>query len=620
MASSGFSYAGPEGLEHLKRAGMRSQDAGETLGLIRREFVTHAKGDVNTYALVQDGAAELASGYNQFFRDLSDTMYRRSSALRNGGSNLKYSAANYGWSERLLPPDDPPPFRENVELPDPGTLSVTFNATLDLLGLGDDYERKLLEMQRACEETAHRLRQLQPDIDAVEDEVEKARWGGDAAQTYHAAWREHVNPAGGRHEAQTLAEWAARSEHSAEILGNAAEETHRSKHVVKRTLQTLAAIGVIMAGAAILNPAVRAFLVRFAHALRQRAMLVIKILRARLKQLGKGFGTSVAGRGSVLSGFMMNGIGVVGANYVNSSLANAGRGVEDPFSVSPGMLGTLSFLLGLGGAFSLMKRLGSVTRFAQAHPLGFNMALELGINAGAATALSMMFENKSFGAALKDGVIVGGVSAVFGAGYYGLLRDATGLKHLAWRNADKWGLKKLWPVDPSRAMSATNVRYGRVLPGNHLAQMKLSDGSKIWLPKNSLTYRARQIAPVNAFLNLNPFWKGRILGLLPGTINYTLVPRGQSEPVDLTIPDYRNWENNSGGEPSRSDARQPVGATTHTVRTGDTLWDIAEREYGDARYASLLAQANWQLEGIKDGALSPGQQLVVPELDKQKAS
>ncbi|TDB95328.1 hypothetical protein E1267_41990, partial [Nonomuraea longispora] len=95
MASSGFSYAGPEGLEHLKRAGMRSQDAGETLGLIRREFVTHAKGDVNSYALIQDGAAELAGGYNQFFRDLSDTMYRRSSALRNGGSNLKYSAANY---------------------------------------------------------------------------------------------------------------------------------------------------------------------------------------------------------------------------------------------------------------------------------------------------------------------------------------------------------------------------------------------------------------------------------------------------------------------------------------------------------------------------------------------
>ncbi|MEO3884819.1 LysM domain-containing protein [Nonomuraea sp. B5E05] len=620
MASSGFSYAGPEGLEHLKRAGLRSQDAGDSLAEIRRSFVTHAKGDVNTYALIQDGAAELASGYNQFFRDLSDSMYRRGSALTNCGANLKYSAANYGWSERLLPPDDPPPFRENVELPDPGTLSVTFNATLDLLGLGDDYERKLLEMQQACEETARRLRALQPDIDAVEDDVKKARWGGDAAQTYHAAWTRHVNPSGGgTDQAQTLEQWAARSEHSAEILGNAVEETHRSKHLVKRTLQTLAAIGVIMAGAAILNPAVRAFLVRMAKALKQRAMLVIKLLRARLKQLGKGFGTSVAGRGSVLSGFMKNGIGVVGANYVNSSLANAGRGVEDPFSVSPGMLGTLSFLLGLGGAFSLMKRLGSVTRFAQAHPLGFNMALELGINAGAATALSMMFENKSFGAALKDGVIVGGVSAVFGAGYYGLLRDATGLKHLAWRRADKWGVKKLGPANAGSAMSATNVRYATP-KGSHLAQMKLSDGTKIWLPKNSLTYRARQIGPVNAFLNLNPFWKGRILGLLPGTINYTLVPRGQSEPVDLTIPDYRNWDHGSNAESPRSGSRQPVGATTHTVQGGDTLSAIARREYGSERYVSLLQQANWHLDGIDQGHLSPGQQLVIPELEKEKVS
>ncbi|MEO3790079.1 LysM domain-containing protein [Nonomuraea sp. B10E15] len=636
MASSGFSYAGPEGLEHLKRAGLRSQDAGESLVGIRRSFVTHAKGDVNTYALIQDGAAELASGYNQFFGDLSDSMYRRASALSNCGSNLKYSAANYGWSERLLPPDDPPPIRESVELPDPGTMSVTFNATLDLLGLGDDYERKLLEMQQACEDTARRLRALQPDIDAVEDEVEKARWGGDAAQTYHAAWTRYVNPSGGgTDQAQTLEQWAARSEHSAEILGTAVEETQRSKHLVKRTLQTLAAVGVIMAGAAILNPAVRAFLVRMAKALKQRAMLLIKLLRGRLKQLGKRFRTSAAGRRPVLREFMKNGLMVVGANYVNSSLANWGRGAElrnllpslfspsalaSAFSVSPGMLGTLSFLLGLGGAFSLVNRLGSVTRFAQTHPLAFNMALELGVNAGAATALSMMFENKSFGAALKDGVIVGGVSAVFGAGYYGLLRDATGLKHLAWRHADKWGLKKLWPVDPSRAMSATNVRYGRVLPGNHLAQMKLKDGTKIWLPKNSLTYRARQIGPVNAFLNLNPFWKGRILGLLPGTINYTLVPRGQSEPVDLNIPDYRNWDHGSNGEPPRSGSRQPVGATTHTVQGGDTLSAIAQREYGSERYVSLLQQANWHLDGIDQGHLSPGQQLVIPELEKEKVS
>ncbi|MFI7639152.1 LysM peptidoglycan-binding domain-containing protein [Nonomuraea sp. NPDC049400] len=569
---------------------------------------------MDAYALVADGAAELASSYNEFFHDLSDSMYRRASALKNSGSNLRYASENYGWADQLKPPADPPSRPNYGELPDPWTGSVMFNATLDLLGLSDDYERRLTEMQQACLYTAKRLRQLQPEVDAVEGEVRKARWGGEAAQTYHAAWTRYINPAGGANEAQPLEMWARRSDQAAEILGNAVEETQKYKGIVKATLEVLAVIGAILVGAVILNPAVRLYLRNLFTQLRTHAVRMIKLLATRLKVLARAFAKSVGGRKPVVGEFNFNGFGVVGANYVNSALANWGRGVDDPAAISPSMAGTLLFLFGLGGSFGLLKRIGAVTRLAQTHPLAFNMAVELGINAGAATALSMMFEKKGFNAALQDGLIVGGTSAIFGAGYYGLLRNGTGLKHLAWRKADKWGVKKLGPADPSRPMSATNVRYATP-NGTRLAQMK-ADGSDIYVPKNSITYRARQIGPVNAFLNMDPFWKGRILGLLPGTINYTLVPRGQSEAPELTVPNYRNWDNNPQPQPSQPNATPPVGAATHTVRSGETLWDIAQREYGDGTYASLLMQANWQLDGINQGNLSPGAQLIIPELRK----
>ncbi|MFC7590664.1 hypothetical protein ACFQYP_48505 [Nonomuraea antimicrobica] len=458
MASSGFTYAGPEGLEYLKKAGLRCEDAADDLAAIRRMFVEQAKGDVDTYALVADGAAELASSYNEFFHDLSGSMFTRTDALRNCGGNLTYSADNYGWAEELQPPRNPPA-PTSSELPDPNTRSVTFNATLDLLGLSDDYERRLAEMQQACLATARGLRTLQPDIDKVEGEVRKAQWGGDAAQAYHVAWTRHVNPAGGKDQAQPLETWAARADQAAEILGNAVQDTRKTRGVVKATMQTIAVVTILMMGAVVLNPAVRLYLRNLFNRLRTNIVKAIKLLRTRLKHLAKAFAKSATARGPVLRGFLKNGVGVVGANYVNSSLANTARGVENPWSISPSMLGTLAFLLGLGGAFSLLKGVGAVTRLAQTHPLAFNMAVELGINAGAATALSMLFEKKSFGAAVKDGIIVGGVSAVFGAGYYGLLRDSTGLKHLAWRKAEKWGVKKLGAADPARKMSATNVRY-----------------------------------------------------------------------------------------------------------------------------------------------------------------
>ena len=48
---------------------------------------------------------------------------------------------------------------------------------------------------------------------------------------------------------------------------------------------------------------------------------------------------------------------------------------------------------------------------------------------------------------------------------------------------------------------------------------------------------------------------------------------------------------------------------THTVDTGDTLYDIAQVYYGDANLFHHIAQAN---NNLAPNSLIPGQRLVLP--------
>jgi hypothetical protein len=66
-------------------------------------------------------------------------------------------------------------------------------------------------------------------------------------------------------------------------------------------------------------------------------------------------------------------------------------------------------------------------------------------------------------------------------------------------------------------------------------------------------------------------------------------------------------------------ARSDGGAdgSTYTVEAGDTLWDIAEREYGDARMWGLVYEANRRSEENPEGIVDPdlihpGQELTLP--------
>jgi nucleoid-associated protein YgaU len=79
---------------------------------------------------------------------------------------------------------------------------------------------------------------------------------------------------------------------------------------------------------------------------------------------------------------------------------------------------------------------------------------------------------------------------------------------------------------------------------------------------------------------------------------------------------FRNLDTqNTLPEPGMIEEKE-IGTTggNYTIQKGDTLWKIAERQYGDGFQWTKIAQAN----NLEDpSALEEGQTLVVPGLDKE---
>ncbi len=61
-----------------------------------------------------------------------------------------------------------------------------------------------------------------------------------------------------------------------------------------------------------------------------------------------------------------------------------------------------------------------------------------------------------------------------------------------------------------------------------------------------------------------------------------------------------------------ADERGEITADTYTVQSGDTLWTIADKHYGDgSKYLEIFAANRGLLESPEH--IVPGQQLVLPK-------
>jgi nucleoid-associated protein YgaU len=87
--------------------------------------------------------------------------------------------------------------------------------------------------------------------------------------------------------------------------------------------------------------------------------------------------------------------------------------------------------------------------------------------------------------------------------------------------------------------------------------------------------------------------------------------------ADITVaptpqPAPRPAAQETSGEPAAA-AASTSGTRTYTVVSGDTLWRVAERVYGNGAHYMKIFEANTAV--LKDpDQIFPGQELVIPEL------
>ncbi len=108
-----------------------------------------------------------------------------------------------------------------------------------------------------------------------------------------------------------------------------------------------------------------------------------------------------------------------------------------------------------------------------------------------------------------------------------------------------------------------------------------------------------------------------LLKALPGieSVNdqMTVAAPAAAAPAEPTPPPAASAPASEPSAPAAPEDRAVAGGT-YTVKSGDTLWNIAKSHYGDGSKYMKIFEAN---KGLLDNPdrIYPGQELVIPKLD-----
>lgn len=124
------------------------------------------------------------------------------------------------------------------------------------------------------------------------------------------------------------------------------------------------------------------------------------------------------------------------------------------------------------------------------------------------------------------------------------------------------------------------------------------------------TARADVIARANPFVDPSRLRPGRVLRIPRDPANITGKPVEVPEPAPIAASEPERGAP-ATSPPAPVPAASPSPERTYTVQSGDTLSEIAERFYGESRFADFIFRANRSTLRSKND-LKVGQTLIIP--------